>query len=293
MSKDNNDIKNAICHYVIVNLGDRLTDEQFYKMINFIGPNTIKLIPDDVFIHHERMKTFINYNRLDRKQVIRLITRDVSILNKIDLNFFAFNICELELFLMAHPTYVDYFNFDLINITGKEILILLKIDLNYLYKIDFDDKSFTKLDLQDMIKLFYEIDEVILKLNFDQFDNFLTRMLIIKTRDKYIKELPLERLTYLDWLEILKHHPDMLSHCDIKIFESGDYYKLVQLVCTVPSLNYLIELHYQDLSAMAWEKLLLHDASKYSSVCNYSILKEINWKKIIKQKPFLAKYKVT
>ena len=211
-------IKNAICSYVALNLDNRLTDEQFFKFINFIDYRTLRRISDYDFIKHDRLKKFVNFSRLDRKQIIRLMTRDISIFDRVDLDFFDFSVSELEYFLASHSQYVRRFNFDTNNISGREIIILLKADLNYVYEIDFDDKRFARIDFQDIIKYFSDIEPVIEKLNFNELDNYLTRTLIMHTKDKYINRLKLKKLNYLDWLEILKEHPDLLKYCDLSLF---------------------------------------------------------------------------
>lgn len=283
--------KNAICSYVIFKSGNNLTNEQFKTILNFISPVTLKYIDDASFINNQRLKEFVDYKRLDRKQVIRLMTKDIHILDYIDVKFFNFSISELEFFIINHPNYIRHFNFDLTNITGKEIIILLKSDLNFIYEVNIKNTKFSRLEFQDLLKHFSHVDFIMDDINFDKFDNFLTRMTILLTNDKYIEKLNLNKLNYLDWLEILKAYPEMLEYCDISLFKSGDYFKLAQLVCVVPELDDLLKEHYDDLSALAWEKLLSHDPYKYGPVCNFKIFKEVNWKNALKKNPGLVKYK--
>lgn len=288
---ENDAVKNAICSYVAFNLNNRLTDEQFFKIVNFIDNRTLKRISDDSFHSNIRLKQFVNLNRLDRRQVIRLMTQDITLFERVDLKHFNFLVSELEYFLGFHPQYARRFNFDLNEVTGKEIIILLKADLNFLYEIDFQDKKFTRLDFQDMIRLFSDIDQAMERINFDELDNFLIRTLIIKTKEKYINELKLDKLSYLDWLEILKERPKLLKYCDLSLFTSGDCFKLAQLVCMIPELDYLIEENYDNISPLAWEKLILHDPERFVPVCNFSVFKEINWKNVLRKKPYLRKFK--
>ncbi len=289
--KDSDAIKNAICHYVVLHLDDRLSDEQFYKVVNFIDPFTIKRIDDATFLSNSRLKTFIDYKKLNRKQVIRLMTRDITIFDRIELDYFKFTVNELQFFIAHHPKYIRKFDFDLKNLTGKEVLILLKADMNFIYEIDFETQEFSRLDFQDLIKYFSDIDEAMSKLNFANLDNFLVRTLLILTQDKYISKVSLDTLNYLDWLEILKNHPELIKYCELSLFTTGDCFKLAQLVCVVPSLDYLVEQYQEQLSPLAWEKLLLFDTEKYSKICNFKCFKEINWKNILRRKPYLIKYK--
>ena len=59
---DSDAVKNAICNYVAFNLDNRLTDEQFFKIVNFIDVRTLKKINDDAFNSNKRLKKFINLN---------------------------------------------------------------------------------------------------------------------------------------------------------------------------------------------------------------------------------------
>lgn len=286
-------IKNAICSYVILNLDSRLTDEQFFKIVNFIDPKTIRKIPDSQFLTNERLKRFINYDKLDRRQVIRLMSRDLSIFERINIEKCKFAVGELEFFLSLHPHLVRKFNFDLQTLTGKDTITLLKADLNYIYEINLKDSKFTRLDFQDMIHLFANTKEVMNEIDFETLDNFLIRELILITEKEYLNKLDLTKLNTLDWLEILKKYPSMVEYCNLQLFESGDYFKLAQLVCMIPELDYLIDKNYDKLSALAWEKLLLYDPNKYENKCNYTVFKEINWNSILKKKPYLLKFKMS
>lgn len=284
-------IKKGICHYVFFNLYDLLSDDNYSKVINYIDPKHFKKLEDQQIINNKRLKKYIDFNRLDRKQVVRLCTRDIAIFEKIDLTKFNFTVSELESFLANRPEYVRSFNFDLEELNGKEIIILLKADLNYIYEIDFNNKKFTRLDFQDLIKLFYDIDQAMEKINFSELDNFLIRTLIIKTKNKYVKSLDLTKLNHHDWMAILEVVPSMIKHCPLELFETGDYFNLVQLVILSPELDYLIEKNKDKLSPLSWEKLIMNDCDHYKEMCPWEIFKEVNWKNILRKKPYLLKHK--
>ncbi len=285
-------IKNAICQYVLFNLSDRLSDEDFYKVLKFIDTKALKNLDDRDFINNERLKRFVNYHSLDRKQLIRLMTIDLSIYYRLTLNEFQFKVHEVELFLANHPQKIREFNFDLQTLTGREIIILLKADLNYIYELTFDDKRFSRLEFQDLIKYFHSIDEVIEKINFELLDSYLTRTLIIYTGIKYIDKLVLSKLNYLDWLAIAEHDVMLMNYCPIQVFETGDYFKLAKLVCAVPQLSFMIEKHKDDLAPLDWEKLILHDYDRYKELCAWEKFKEINWRNMLNKNPLLIKHKL-
>ena len=62
----------------------------------------------------------------------------MTVIDRVDLKKLDFSVSELEMFFAAHPNRTKIFNFDLNELTGKEIIILLKADLNYIYEIDFE-----------------------------------------------------------------------------------------------------------------------------------------------------------
>ncbi len=284
-------VKNAICQYVAFTLPDRVTDEDYKILLKFIKPTAFKGIDDQTFLKNKRLVRLVDYERLDRQQVIRLMTRNTWIFENINLDHWKFFVKEVEIFLRSHPQYVRNFNFDINLLTGSEIIILLKADLNYLYEIDFNNKKFSRLDFQDMIKYFANINLAMEKLNFEQLDNFQIRTLILNTKAKYINELDLTKLNALDWLAILEEHPKLINHCPIEIFETGDYFNLVKLVCILPELYPLIEKNRDNISALGWEKLILRDYQLYEDICQWHKLREGNWKAILNKRPFLRQYK--
>lgn len=285
-------IKNAICHYVIFNLSHTLDDDEYCKMINFIDPDYLKKISDDDFLKDKRLCKYIDYNRINRTQLIRLMIRDESIIEYIDLKKTEFKILELEFFLKIHPDKLKCFEFNVDNLTGREAIILLATDLNYLYEIGFEKIKFSRLELQELINNFYDVEEVINKIDFELLDNFILKTIIIKTKDKYINRIDLNKLNNIDWVDILKIYPDLFCYCRPDIFTSSNgLYQLVNLVKSVDGFDHLIIENKDNLTALDWEMLLLHD-EKFIDYCNFSLFKTINWNSILKEKPHLKDFRV-
>lgn len=284
-------IKSAICSYVALNLDDRLTDEEFIKVLKFIDNKTFEKIDDVEFISNNRLKRLMDYTRLNHKHVVRLMTRDLSIFKNLDLNKFNFKVQEIKMFLNVHPNQVRKFNFNLEELNGGEIVTLLKADLNYVYEIDFSDKKFAHIDYTDIIKNFYDVDQIMDKIDLKKIDNHQACALILLTGNKYIEKVDLHKLNDNDWLEILKQYPEFISYCNMQVFELGDCYNLVKLSCEIPNMFSYIDKNKNKISAIGWEKLLLHDDKLYSGICNFDLLKDTNWRNILSEKPDLEKFK--
>lgn len=295
LNDDVEPLKKAICHYACLYLSKNFSDKIFRLILNKIDSGNI----DDRFLlNNERIRSNINWNKLNRKQALRLMCRDTQILDLIDLNVYKFSLSELELFLKSHPQYLsnpkyrNLFNFDFTNLTGKEILMLLRLDLNLIYEIEMSNNRFSKIEYSELIREFHTIEEVMNKLNLNDLDNFHIRTLLIYTGERFISELNLALLQVLDWVEILKMRPEMFKYCNIAMFEqSTSSYLKAKIAHYVPIYNSLITKNIEAVDALSWEYLLIYDTEKYIDLCDWSKLTETNWNNILREKPELSKYR--
>jgi hypothetical protein len=270
LDKETQNIFNGICHFTLFNVKE-IDDEFFKKLINFIDLSNIN---DREFFNNERVKKFVNYERINKKQLIRLATRDPEILNKVNIEKFKFKIKELEYFFKMWPEYIDMFNFDLKKVTGEELLILLRINVKYATQIDFTRIYFNKYHLTELIKNYYHRDYVInkiLDLN-DVLDNFQIRHLILQTGNKHLEKLDIFKLNELDWYNILQNRPDLYSYCDMEIFEKNDCYLLTKLARFIPDVEILIEKNKDKISNLGWENLLKLDFERFYPYCCFDCL---------------------
>ena len=98
----------------------------------------------------------------------------------------------------------------------------------------------------------------------------------------------------MNWLDLLCYQPGFIKHCNFDKFVSGDPFNLIQLITLFdePDLSYLLDsIDKDEITALGWEKLLICNPSKYSSICDYSKIKENNWVEILKHQPELLKFK--
>lgn len=270
LDKETKNIFNAICHFTLFNVKE-IDDEFFKKILNFIDLSNIN---DREFFSNERIKKFINYDRINKKQLIRLAVRDPDILNRVNISKFKFRIKELEYFLKMWPEYVDLFNFDLKKISGDELMILLKININYGKETDFNSIKFSKYHVTELIKNFYHRDFLIVKiLEIENLlDNFQIRQLILQTGNKHFSKLNLEKLNELDWYTILENRPELFQFCNIDIFEKNDCYLLTKLARFIPNVESIIIKNKDKISNLGWENLLKLDFERYYPHCCFDCL---------------------
>lgn len=271
--RESKNIHNAICHYTLFNCPE-ITDGIFRMLLDKID---LSNITDREFLSNERIRRFVNYERISKKQLVRLITREPEILNKVNINKFRFKIKDLQYFLKLWPEYIDLFNFDTKSLSGDELLILIGVDVKYLYELDLDSIEFTKYQLTEFIKGFQHREAVMQRFLDSErvsanLDNFQIRHIINLTGDKYVDRLDLSKLNDLDWFEILQKNQKMLKHCDTSIFEKNDCYMLVRLMKFIPELEGLVIANKDRISNLGWEKLLWYDFERFYPLCCFECL---------------------
>lgn len=271
--RESKNIHNAICHYTLFNCPE-INDEFFRMLLEKID---LSNITDREFLSNERIRRFVNYERISKKQLVRLITREPEILNKVNINKFRFKIKDLEYFLKLWPEYIDLFNFDTKNVSGDEFLILLRVDVKYISELNLESIDFTKYQLTELIKGFQHRGAVMQRFLDSEkvsamLDNYQIRQIINLTGEMYVDRLDLSRLNDLDWFEILQKNPKMLPHCDTGIFEKNDCYMLVRLIKFIPELEDLVVANKEKITNLGWEKLLWYDFEKFYPLCCFDCL---------------------
>lgn len=273
VDRESKHILNAIWHYTLFNCPE-INDEFYRELLNRIDLSNIS---DREFFSNERIKRFVDYERVSKKQLVRLITRDPEILNKVNIGKFRFKIKDLQYFLKLWPEYIDLFNFDIKDISGEELIILLNVDSKYADKVDFEKVAFTKYELSDFLNAFRHRKPIITKALsskkiVSELDNFQTRTIILNSGTEYINYLDLNKLNNMDWFEILKVHKEMIDCCDVSIFEKNDCYLLVKLLPYLPQLEGLVISNKDKISNIGWEKLLRYDFEKFYPLCCFECL---------------------
>jgi len=277
-------IKKAICHYAALINPDMLPEKVFLLLAPYINPNFIE---DKALLSNDRVKSMIDWDLLDKQKLIRLIIRDKYVLEQIDLNKHDFTLRDLIPIWVRHPDLIDYFDVDWDDLSGVDAIKMLKINPVFIDKIDLGKYKYSKFDIAKILEDFHQYPQIIDKMNLDTLDHFSIRTLLIKSGDKYLHNLDLSKLKVVDWLEILKRKPLLREYCDMDIFKTGDMFYLVKLVETFPDLDYIIEEHKEQITAIGWETLLIQDPDKYSQLCDFEKLSKKNWDVVTTHHPNL------
>lgn len=289
MSIHNNDIqikkeiiKKAICHYAALIDSKYLPEQIFNILSKFINPN---FIDDKSLLSNDRIKNHIDWDKLDKLKLLRLIIRDKYVLERLDLNKHDFTLKDLIPVFMMHPDLIEYFEIDYNNLTPIDAINLLKINTVFIEKIDLSKYKYSKNEIVQILESFHGCPKIIENLNIENLDHYAIRALIMKSGEKYIDKLDLKKLKALDWLEILTKKPEFIKHCNLELFTIGDCFLLTKLVQIIPDLDYLIEENKDKISALGWESLLIFDHEKYSKYCNFDCLSKKNWLNITTYHP--------
>jgi len=278
-------IKKAICHYAALIRPEQLPEPIFKILSPYINPNFIE---DKVLLSSERIKNHIDWDKIDKMKLIRLIIRDKFILERIDLNKHDFTLRELIPIFIMHPDLIDYFDIDFNSLSAVDAIKMLEINSAFIAKIDIGRYSYSKGEVVKILESFHDKAEIIDKLNLDTLDHYAIRTLLLKSGDKYVHKLDLSKIKALDWIEILNKKPELINHCKTSIFEIGDCFLLTKLVQILPEYDYLIQDNKDKISALGWEHLLIFDSEKYSKYCNFELLSKKNWEIIIRKHPSMT-----
>lgn len=221
-------ITKAICHYVALLDSNFLPESIFKKLSKFINPN---FIDDKSLLLNERIKNYIDWDKLDKLKLIRLIVRDKYVIERLDLNKHDFTLKDLIPIFVMHPDLIEHFDMDYDNLSSIDAIKLLQINSNFLHKIDLGKYKYSKSEIIKILESFHKNPDIINKLNLETLDHFAIRTLILKSGDKYIDKLDLKKVKALDWLEILKNKPELIDYCDVSIFQTGDCF-FINKTCT-------------------------------------------------------------
>lgn len=286
-------IKNAIVQFAAL-IEPKYLPEHFFKVLApNINPNFIE---DKSLLTNERIRDYIDWDKLDKMKLIRLIVRDKYVLERIDLNKHDFALRDLIPVFIVHPDLIEYFEIDYDDLSSIDAISLLKINRNFIEKVDIGKYDYSKKEIESIIDYFHNEPRIIEKLNLTVLDHYAIRMLLKKSGDKYlIKDerlntynIDITKLKDLDWLDILKSKPELISYCNLDLFKVNDCFSLVKLVQILPHYDYVIEENKEKISALGWETLLSFNPDLYSKYCDFEKLTKKNWENVIYKHPALT-----
>ena len=253
-------------------------------------------IPDRIISNNEELHDMIPWERVDRMKIIRVVARNIKIINFVDLSKYNYTIKEARSFLKIHPHLIDKIGIDFEKIKKAEAFSLLTVGLEEISeKIDVKKYDFNASETYDIIKANNFKEHIIGRISLINLEDYHICGIIINTGDKHFDILNLNKLTTKKWVEILQNRPELLYYCDLKMFLKSDIYNSVELICIFPNedFDYLIKdrNYKEELSPLGWEKLLMSKPDIYSDICCFEKLNETAWKNILEFCPSLINYK--
>lgn len=257
------------------------------RIIKYVNPNNI---PEHILLKSKRLQDTIDWHKLKKYKLIKLWSKNLQLIEKIDLDLIDFTVSELFPLFLINNKLIDYFEIDLNNISGTDAIKILECDTERINQINLKRYKFTNKEILDIIKKFGRIDEIMNQVDLSGLDHFNLRSLIKKTGSKYINQVDLSKLKATDWLEILRVAPDLLEQCNLLLFEKNDCFNLVKLAELFPTNSMifeLIEANKKEIPAIGWEKLLIINPKLYLDICNYDLLNKKHWDNIVAMRPEL------
>lgn len=239
---------------------------------------------------------YIKWDRLDKMQAIRLVTRNQDLLEKIDLKKYEYRVREVFFFIQKDYKHIfKYFNFDFSNLVQDDAYFILCFGKDeFLDLIDIRKYKFSFIESFEIIKAYNFKREVVELLNYEELKSYQIAEILIMTGEEFLDLFDLDVLTTLDWLKLLMYQPGFIHKCDFEKFVEGDPFNLVQLIVLFekPDLSNLLEkIDLKKITPFGWEKLLIYNAEKFAPLCDFSKLNESNWVSLLEESPELLKYK--
>lgn len=282
-------IKNGFYNYAITLEEEFLNEKTLDFLIKKVD---FRQIPLSVLIKNERILNKIHESNISSDKIISIIFYNPDSINQVKLDKFSFKTNELITLITTHPQLLDYFDLDLSEINFRQFVNLYSINKNVLNKVDVSKyKKQNSDDINYVIKRFISNKEIVKLLDFSILKANDIKEIIINHGKEFLNDLDLKKLKPLDYFQILKSREDLLEEFDISnIFKEGDGFLLASLVIIYEKLDYLIEKNKENLGALAWEKLIIHNPEKYLKIADLDKLREKNWSVIVKERPQLKSY---
>lgn len=281
-------VNNALSNF------DLLTDDElrfFCEVMDY------SKVPDRYFVDNSRIHPFVKWEKLDKMQAVRIVIRNLELLEKIDLKRYNYRIKEIFFLIHKKPELLfSHFNFSFDSLSHDDAFFLLCIgNERYWNLIDVTKYRFNFIETLHIIRAYEFNREIIEQLDHKELKSYQIAEILIHSGEKMIDLFNLDCLTTIDWLNVLPYQPDLLYHCDFNKFVEGDPYNLIQLVVLFdsPDLTYLLEsVDANDITPLGWEKLLIARPDKFVDTCRFYKLNENNWSIISCYRPELLVYKL-
>jgi len=254
-------------------------------------------LEDRYICDNETLYPYIHWDKLDKMQAIRIVSRNKKLLSKINLKKYTYKVKDIFFLLQSDYTLIfKFFDFDFNNLSQDDAHAIFCLGKDeFLKLIDITKYKFGFIEMMDIIRAYEYKREVVEKLNYTILKNYQITEILMNTGEESLDLFDLEVLSTLNWLDLLSHQPKFIYSCDFERFVYGDPFNLVQLVVLFdkPDLTYLIgKIDMRNITPFGWEKLLIYKPEQFIEHCDFSKLNENNWIEINACRPELMVYKL-
>lgn len=278
------------------------------ELLHVSGLISYSHVPDNVIANNQEVIDVIDWDRIGRMQMIRILIRsidhNIDILDKVDLKKFDYKINEIKFLLRRNPNHIEHFPFDLGKLKTSEAAVLLSMELNdetyidkeyFLNRINLLDHEFSPMQSMSIAERFHFRRDVLESVDFKSFKGYQISKILAITGEANMDILDIKKLSSIDWINLLEVRPSMLKHCDLNKFNIGDIFYSIRMCCMfdTPDLSHMVmSRDMKSITPFGWEKLLIEKPEIFLAHCNFSKLDGNNWKNILLHHPKLVSYKV-
>jgi hypothetical protein len=267
-----------------------LNAEELGHLIGVVG---VDFLPDQTISSYMLSSlTTEAWSSMDNKKRIRVASLNIDFALKFGLNQFNYSVKDLLPVLKFNPPYIDELSIDFNCLSEDDAYSLLLLGRPEITsKIDISRHQFGFLNTYNILKNSNFDTNLLPGLNLDELKSYQLKDVIIYGPDGVIDIIDLSKITKVDWLEVVRSRPELLSYCDFEKFKDGDIYDLVSLVISFdePDLTYLFDLNKLDeLTPLGVEKLVVFKTDFAVEHCDLDVLTESSWNSILSQRPDLS-----
>jgi len=248
-------------------------------------------VPDRIIADNLEIQYTIEWERVDKMKMIRLIARNKKLLNRFDINQFKYSIAEIRHLLKIRPELSDDFKVDYKNLSKEDAFILLELGHYVLFKkIDLDKYVFDGLEIFEIIKAHKFERRVMKRFNLKILKDYHFAEILIETNDKNLDLIDISKITPYNWLEVFRHRKNLLKYCNVDLFKKADIFYSILLLSIIKrkDLFYLIsDRNYKrEISTFGWEELI-RSFPDWVDKCPAGKLDDRSRKRILKVHPKL------
>ena len=254
-------------------------------------------VPDRLIVDVQEIRDVVRWDRMDKMKLIRVLIRCIDIgvddFDKIKKNIqkHDYKVKDLTFLFSRRPEFIEFFPIDLDKVGTADAAMLLALGHEYfLDKIDLTKYEFNFRESMNII-VGYDFDrDIIEQVSYDSLKGYQVGEIMEQTGERDIDILDISTLTSIDWLNLLKHRPEMLKYCDYEKFSYGDIFYSIELCCMFeePDLSHIVlSRNLNEISPLGWEMLLIEKPGKFLAHCNFDKLDDISWHYILKSHPEL------